>query len=126
MIKSDREFLNNRVIKWQYSGKQCECLSNLYLQYGCIPFERMPYCTSLRQHNPKIYDLMEAIPNVEREHELFARLMKNSTEIEGRLFTNMEEINGFENIGRLESQYNSTLYYKHGGRRLKEYKNHIY
>ena len=46
--------MNNRVIKWQYWNKQCEGLSNLYLNYGCMPFDRMPYCTSLRQHNPRI------------------------------------------------------------------------
>ena len=46
--------MNNRVIKWQYSNKRCDGLSNLYLNYGCMPFDRMPYCTSLRQHNPRI------------------------------------------------------------------------
>lgn len=53
--------MNNRVIKWQYCGEQCGGLSGLYLNYGCIPFDRMPYCTSLRQHNPKIYDLFDSI-----------------------------------------------------------------
>lgn len=54
--------MNNRVIKWQYWSEQCGGLSNLYLNYGCIPFDQMPYCTSLRQHNPRIYDLFESIP----------------------------------------------------------------
>lgn len=121
-----RHKMNNRVIKWQYWGEQCGGLSNLYLNYGCIPFDRMPYCTSLRQHNPKIYDLFESIPVFGHEHELFARYIKNNTEIEGHLFTSKAEIEGFENINGLIRKYNSSLYYKHTGRRIEEYKDHLY
>lgn len=118
--------MNNRVIKWQYWSEQCAELSNLYLSYGCIPFDRMPYCTSLRQHNPKIYDLFESIPVTNHEHELFARYIKNSTEIDGHLFTPKAEIEGFEDIDGLVRKYNSSLYYKHFGRRIEEYKGHLY
>ena len=118
--------MNNRVIKWQYSNKQCNLLSNLYLDYGCIPFDQMPYCTSLRQHNPRVYDLFDAIPISGREHELFARFIKNNTEIEGQLFTPKSENEGFDDVDGLIRKHNSLLYYKHTGRRLEEYKNHIY
>jgi len=118
--------MNNRVIKWQHRGEQCGELSNLYLNYGCIPFDRMPHCTSLRQHNPKIYDLFDSIPVSGHEHELFARYIKNNTEIEGHLFTPKAEIEGFENIDGLIRKYNSSLYYKHTGRRIEEYKDHLY
>lgn len=118
--------MNNRVIKWQYWSEQCSGLSNLFLNYGCIPFDRMPYCTSLRQHNPRIYDLFESIPVSGHEHELFARYIKNNTEIEGHLFTPKTEIEGFDDIDGLIRRYNSSLYYKHAGRRLEEYKDHIY
>ena len=118
--------MNNRVIKWQYWSEQCSGLSNLFLNYGCIPFDRMPYCTSLRQHNPRIYDLFESIPVSGHEHELIARYIKNNTEIEGHLFTPKTEIEGFDDIDGLIRRYNSSLYYKHTGRRLEEYKDHIY
>lgn len=118
--------MNNRVIKWQYWSEQCSVLSNLYLNYGCIPFDQMPYCTSLLQHNPRIYDLFESIPVSGHEHELFARYIKNNTEIEGHLFTPRAEIEGFENIDVLIRKYNSSLYYKHVERRIEEYKNHLY
>lgn len=118
--------MNNRVIKWQYWNEQCGGLSNLYLNYGCIPFDRMPYCTSLRQHNPKIYDLFESIPASGHEHELFARCVKNNTEIEGHLFTPKAEIEGFDDIDGMIRKYNSSLYYKHTGRRIEEYKDHLY
>lgn len=118
--------MNNRVIKWQYWNEQCGGLSNLYLNYGCIPFDKMPYCTSLRQHNPRIYDLFESIPVAGHEHELFARYIKNNTEIEGHLFTPKAEIEGFDDINGLIRKYNSSLYYKHTGRRIEEYKDHLY
>jgi hypothetical protein len=118
--------MNNRVIKWQLWNKRCGGLSDLYLSYGCIPFDQMPYCTSLRQHNPRIYDLFESIPVDEREHELFARFIKNITEIEGQLFTPKRDIEGFDDIDGLIRKYNNSLYYKHTDRRLEVYKEHIY
>lgn len=118
--------MNNRIIKLQHSNGRCDRLSNLYLNYGCIPFDCMPYCTSLVQHNPRIYDLFESIPVSDHEHELFARYIKNNTEIDGHLFTQRSEIEGFENIDDLIKKYNSSLYYKHNGRRIEEYKNYLY
>lgn len=120
--------MNNRIIRWQYTNKQCHLLSYLYLKYGCIPFDNMPYCTSLIQHNPKIYDLLESIPvsDHEHDHDLFARYIINNTEIEGHLFTSRSEIDGIDNIDCLIDKYNGTLYEKHVERRIEEYKNHLY
>lgn len=118
--------MNNRIIKSQYDKRKCNCLSDLYLKYGCIPFDKMPYCTSLPQHNPKLYDLFESIPVSNREHELFARYITNNTEIEGHLFTPKSEIKGFKDIDSLIKKYNSILYCTHDGRRIEEYKNHLY
>lgn len=43
--------MNNRIIKFQISIEQCEKLSGLYLNYGCIPFDNMPFCSSLAINN---------------------------------------------------------------------------
>lgn len=118
--------MNNRVIKWQIWNEQCSGLSDLYLNYGCMPFDQMPYCTSPRQHNPRIYDLFESIPVEGHEHELFARHIKNNTEIERQLFTLKTDIKGFDNIDSLVRKYNGALYYKHTSRRLEEFNDHIY
>lgn len=118
--------MNNRVIKEQLVKRQCSKLSDLYLSYGCIPFDQMPYCTSLLQHNPRIYDLFESIPVEEHEHELFARFIKNNTEIEGLLFTPNKDIENFDDIDGLIRKYNSSLYYKHTERRLEVHREHIY
>ena len=118
--------MNNRIIKYQLSYEPCDILSNLRLSYGCIPFEEMPYCTSLVQHNPKIYDLYDVINPKGREHELFARKIKNNTEIEGKLFTPENELKDFDNLDALMDTYNRKLYYKHQRRKILRYNKHLY
>ena len=118
--------MNNKVIKRQYNRTPCGNLSQLYLSFGCIPFDQMPYCTSLIQHNPKIYDLLWSIPIKNREHELFARFIKHNTEVENTIFTLKNSITTFDNIEALIEKYNSMLYYKHINRRLELYKKFIY
>lgn len=119
--------MNNRIIKLQTDTESCTILSGLNLKIGCKPFDDMPFCTSLIQHNPKISDLLQAIPTEGRECELFARYIKNNTEIEGKLFTPLNEISGFENIDNLIKDYNNSLYYKHRQhRKLEKYGNYIF
>lgn len=118
--------LNNKVIKRQYESGGCEALSNLNLDYGCIPFDQMPFNTSLRNHNPKFLDLLDCIETTNRDHEVFARLIKNNTEIKGQLYTPKNDIISFEGIEGLMRAYNSKLYYKHQHRRLENYKDYIY
>ena len=119
--------LNNRIIKWQRWNDGCSLLSGLNLSYGCIPFDRMPFCTSLRNHNPRIYDLLDCLSEKGREHELFARHIQNNTEIEGMLFTPKKDIVGFDNIDALIITYNRKLYLpKHEHRKLMTFHNFVY
>ena len=53
--------LNNKVIKSQFNNASCHKLSNLNLSWGCIPFDKMPFTTSLISHNPKVHDLFNCI-----------------------------------------------------------------
>lgn len=118
--------MNNKIIKSQLSDNRCKKLSSLYLEWGCIPFEQMPFTTSLVNHNPKIHDLFDCINYRGREHEFLARLIRNNTEQKEILFTPIQDISGFNNISALVTKYNSNLYYKHTGRKLIEYKGYIY
>lgn len=119
--------LNNRIIKWQRSDDGCSLLSGLNLSYGCIPFDRMPFCTSLRNHNPRIYDLLDCLSEKGREHELFARHIQNNTEIEGMLFTPRKDIVGFDNIDALISTYNGKLYLpKHEHRKMMTFHDFVF
>ena len=117
--------LNNGVIKDQ-SDSSCERLSNLHLSYKCIPFDEMPFNSSLIWHNPRLFDLLDCIEPSEHRHEIFARFIRNNTEINGILFTSVKDITGFDDYSNLISIYNSRLYYKHNGRILKFDKGHIY
>lgn len=119
--------LNNRVIKMQRSNECCSLLSGLKLSIGCIPFDKMPFCTSLLNHNPRLYDLLSCLSEKDREHELFARYIKNNIEVEGRLFTPKKDIVGFNDIDVLIRTYNSCLYLpKHEDRKLMTFNNFIY
>lgn len=118
--------LNNKVIKSQFNNAPCHKLSNLNLSWGCIPFDKMPFTTSLISHNPKVHDLFNCINPSNREHEFLARFIKNNAEKKGVLFTKLEEISGFSNIQELMKKYNSNVYHKHTNRNLVEYKGFIY
>ncbi len=118
--------MNNKVIKKQY-GSTCNLLSDLNLEWGCIPFDVMPYCSSLIGHNPKLRDLLECIDNKNREHELLAKLIHNNTEINGCLYTAKKDLENMGNIDILANKYNSLVYTKrHSHRLLDTYKNNFY
>jgi len=118
--------MNNKIIKQQLNNKENSQLSNLLLKYGCIPFDEMPFTTSLVNHNPRIHDLFECIDYKNREYEFLARFLKNNTEIKGRLFTSNKELERFKNYDDLIKKYNQNLYKKHANRRINYYKNKFY
>ena len=118
--------MNNRIIKKQYNVETCPYLSDLNLCWGCIPFDKMPYTTSLVNHNPKLYDLFDCIDTTGRDHEFLARIITNNTEQNGVLFTPKSDLSRFDDIQELINKYNSKLYYKHSHRNLLTYKDYVY
>lgn len=109
--------LNNKVIKDQLSESNPR-LSGLCVAFGCIPFDKMPFNTSLLGHNPKLADLFECINSYCRRHEVLARLIQNNTEKLGQLYTPVKEIEEFGDLDSLVQTYNSKLYNneRHQGR----------
>lgn len=119
--------LNNKIIKSQRNKfDKCRYLSDLYLNWGCIPFDQMPFNSALIEHNPRIYDLFDCIDSKNREHELLARLVENNTIQKGDLFTSKEDIKNFKDIDTLILRYNSKVYKKHHHRKIDTYKNFLY
>ncbi len=119
--------LHNVIIKQQYNPQKCEKLSDLFLCYGCIPFDQIPYNTSLVNHNPRLSDLLQCIDPTDREPELFARFIRNNIEIKSQLYTDKKELAQFINIDELIQKYNTRLYLpKHASRQLLSFHNHIY
>lgn len=119
--------LNNKVIVDQL-GDSNGRLSGLYLAYGCIPFDKMPFCTSLLNHNPRLADLFDCIDSTNRKHEFLARYVLINTEQKGQLYTPRTELEKFGDVDSLVAMFNSKLYYsqRHQARRLKERNGHFY
>lgn len=118
--------MHNQILKPQYSWERCPRLSGMNLQFGCIPFDTMPFCTSLLGHNPRYGDLVDSLDVTERKHELLARRVKNNVERDGILYTPVADLKGFGDVEGLVSTYNSKLYYKHTERWLDVDKKHVF
>jgi hypothetical protein len=118
--------MRNQIIKPLYGPDGCRRLSDLKLPYGCIPFDDMPFCTSLPGHNPRCWDLVESIDVEGRNHELLARRVKNNVERHGMLYTPVDDLQEFGDINDLLSEHNNALYYKHTNRQLVRDKEHIF
>jgi hypothetical protein len=128
------DHLHNKVIKWQNGIEQCDKLSNLYLSFGSIPFDKMPFAFSLRGHNPSFLDLVDCFGLVDREWELLTHIVNTNTNGKGILYTSLSELSDFSDVPGLAKRYNDTLYYKHAGSALciendyvfiKQYEHHV-
>ena len=86
---------------------------DLYLLNGCIPFDKMPFIYSPLYHNPRLGALFEAINPKGREHELLARQIKNNTEISGRIFTPVSELEHYGDVPALANTYYYKLWFGH-------------
>ena len=110
--------MNNQIIKSQYNSDGCAPLSDLGFKYGCIPFDEMPFCTSLSAHNPRKQDLFESLDTTDRNHELFARSVKNNVENHGILYTPEGDLENFGSANDMINSHNNRVYYKHTERHL--------
>jgi energy-coupling factor transporter ATP-binding protein EcfA2 len=118
--------MRNEVLKAQYSWEKCGRLSNLNLQYGCIPFDTMPFCSSPMGHNVRYWNLVESIDSTGREHELLARRVRTNVESYGMLYTPVVDLEAFGDVTRLIATHNSKLYYRHTARQLVQDKGHVF
>ncbi|MCT4597109.1 MAG: ATP-dependent RecD-like DNA helicase [Vallitalea sp.] len=118
--------MNNKIIKKQYHYNENKRLSNCYLKYGCIPFDSIPFSTSLIGHNPRFNDVVNAINISNHEDEVLARRIKSNTQHEAQLYTQGEELCQFGDLEKLIETYNNKLYYKHINRRIENFKGNYY
>lgn len=118
--------MRNQVLKPQYNWETCGRLSDLNLLYGCIPFDQMPFCTSLPGHNPRYWDLVESLDSTGRNHELLARRVRNNVDRHGMLYTPVSDLEAFGDVTKLIAIHNGKLYYKHTERQLMQDKGHVF
>jgi energy-coupling factor transporter ATP-binding protein EcfA2 len=119
--------MNNRIITSQF-GEENSNLSGLRLAYGCIPFDKMPFNTSLLNHNPRLGDLFDCLDATNRQHEVLAHYVLVNTEKLGQLYTPKAELERFGDIDTLINTYNKRLYYneRHQARRIETRNGHYY
>ena len=86
-------YLRNDVIKDQLSDRSNNFLSYLYLLNESIPFDKMPFTTSLRKHNVHVAHLMKCIDAEGREHEFLARRVNDAAYESNILYLDIEEEN---------------------------------
>lgn len=120
--------MNNKIIKDQYCTNPCLPLSGLYLGIRVKPFDRMPFSFSLSNHNPRMTDLLDAIPTDGHEPEILARRLVNNAEHDGMLYTPLEDLETFKDVHvqSLVEKYNNSLYYKHQYAKIEKFKNFLY
>lgn len=120
-------FLRNNILLNQISKDKCYKLSDLYLNYGCLVFEMMPYASSLNNHNIIASRLIDIISPVDREHEIFSRKLNDLCNRTNRLYFSFEELGYDEEFGKkLIKQFNSRVYAKHSDRIISVYGNKVY
>lgn len=119
--------MNNKVLKLQRADEENDFLAGLRLKWGCIPFDVMPFATSLIQHNPEAATLFESIDSAGREYEMMARYIQNNMSSNARLYTPIKELKEFvNNVDLNMATFNSKIYYKHEGRKLAKFGQSIY
>ena len=118
--------LNNNIIKDQMDNRPNKKLSNLYIHYGAISFDEMPYNTSLIGHPIRITDLFQCIDIESHEHEFLARKLVSNVEKESTLYTPIKTLEYFDNIDDLIEKYNNTIYSGHQGRKICKLFDNLY
>lgn len=119
--------LNNVVVKNQLFKDPSGILSGLYLKNGCKVFDDMPFCSSLKWHNPTKLSLMDCIDPEGREHEFFARRVSQNIRTKKILYTPIDEISQTYDIDKEIDIFNSKIWRGHRpDRELKKYSKFIY
>lgn len=113
--------LNNRVLKNQYYHEQNRRLAGLFLQWGCIPFDDMPFASNLIKHMPEPSELFSCISVDGREHELLGRYIQTNTKINGNIYTNVADVEIFGDVDVLIKRYNNNVYSGHPGRKIHKF-----
>lgn len=112
--------MHNQFLKPQYNRDNNNLLSNLKVHNGCIPFDTMPFCTSLRGHNPRFWDRVESLDPTGRTHELLAHRATTNVENHGVLYTPVADLADLGDVDQLIKTHNAALWWGHRNTRSLE------
>lgn len=124
-------FFNNKVIKDQkIQSNENSNWSKLRLTIKSKPFDDMPWATSLCKHNPDGEILFECIPKTGRDHELFAKALRDNMNNNGQLYISKNEMVAFppERLDSLMAKFNGYLsgYSTQQSRIIKPFRDYYY
>lgn len=109
IIKYNLVKTDNSVIKDQLYYAPNKYIDNLYLKNQSIPFDTMPYAMSLFNHNISWFHLHSAIDSYGREHELFGKYIRDNSENNNILYTDISDGEKFGDVNELVKKYNFSL-----------------
>ncbi len=120
--------MNNKIIKKQLHREPVNKLSNLYLQWKCIPFDTMPYASSLVGHNPISSYLFSSVSSENRECEFVARAILRNMNDKSIIYTPIDDVlsNCSKDVDSLVREFNDLLYSGHRGRRIEKFGKNLY
>lgn len=101
--------MDNNIIKDQLSVSPNQKLDNLFLKNQSIPFDTMPFAMSLYNHNISWHHLISAIDSSNKEHEMLGKFIRDNSENNNILYTDIAEVEKFGNVNKLVEQYNTDL-----------------
>ena len=101
--------MDNAVIKDQLQYEPNEHIGNLYAKNQSIPFDSMPYAMSLFNHNISWFHLTTAIDSSDKEYEMLGKYIKDNSEMNNKLYTDINEVEKFGNVDSLIKEYNKSL-----------------
>ena len=104
LVKTD-----NIVIRDQLNDEPNRYINNLYLKNQSIPFDSMPYSMSLYNHNISWFHLINAIDSGDREYELMGKYIKENSESNNILYTDVKDVEQFGDVRELVENYNNAL-----------------
>lgn len=118
--------MRNLTIKRQYPYDTDDRMSDVNLSKKTFPFEKMPFCTSLKDHNPRLQDVLSAISIDGREHEFIAKRILSNTEQRGVLYTPRDTLPIPSEADELIALYNQKLWRGHANRIIEKHDGHYF
>lgn len=130
LVKYILSNVNNSILKNIISSMQCSNLSDLYVRNKCIPFDTLPLCTSLPNHNPNFYELLKIIDidDIEEvEDQILYKKVLINCEKNSTFFCPISEKINPEKINNLKNKINNKFSPTHKREReLCVFKNNLY
>ena len=120
-------YLNNKVIREQLAERKNNRLSNLYLKNEAIPFDEMPYATSLCGHNISKARLHKCLEVYECEHQYVSSMVNKEAYDSNTLYVTVDE----DKLDYYQYEvdiFNRKLYdsKKQQLRKIETFANHLY